>query len=185
MRSMRRIGIIGGLPMLLVALFASAALAVAPGTYTPTNDSFNPANAPGSSHLASGTVECVVNPDLSVDCSAYVLGGVGHTNATVSLVATYSATIDCNNPGNNRNNPIESHTATFSASSTATVASTRNGQLRVPAQSVSPFSAPQVCPNPNWIPEIREGTLTLDTFTYTLTFAGFTSPYITITASDP
>jgi hypothetical protein len=32
---------------------------------------------------------------------------------------------------------------------------------------------------------IQPGTLTLDSFTYTLTFAGFTSPYITITASDP
>jgi hypothetical protein len=124
-----------------------------------------------------------VNADLSIDCSAYVLGGVGNTNATVSLVANYTATIDCNNPGNNRNNPIESHTATFSASDTATVASTRNGQLRVPTQDVSPFEAPQVCPNPNWIPEIREGTLQLLSFRYTLTFAGFTSPYITI--SEP
>jgi hypothetical protein len=185
MRRMRRIGLIGGLPMLLVALLASAALAVTPGTYTPTADSFNPANAPGSSHLASGTPSCTVNADLSIDCSAYVLGGVGHTNATVSLVANYTAIIDCFNPGENPNNPVESHTATFSASSTATVASTRNGQLRVPAQSVSPFSAPQVCPNPNWTPRIREGTLQLLSFTYTLTFAGFSSPYITITASDP
>jgi hypothetical protein len=182
---MRRTAIIGGLPMLLIALFATAALAVTPGTYTPTADSFNPANAPGSSHLASGSPSCTVNADLSIDCSAYVLGGVGHTNATVSLVATYSAIIDCFNPGTNPNNPVESHTATFSASSSATVASTRNGQLRVPSQSVSPFSAPQVCPNPNWIPRIRPGSLTLETFTYTLTFAGFTSPYITITASDP
>jgi hypothetical protein len=182
MRRIRRIGIIGGLPMLLIALFASAALAVAPGTYFPTADSFNAANAPGSSHLASGTPQCVVAADLDVDCSAYVLGGVGNTNATVSLVATYSATIDCTNRGGNL---VESHTATFSDSSTATVASTRNGQLRVPAQSASAFDAPQICPNPNWTPSIRAGTLTLDTFTYTLTFAGFTSPYITITASDP
>jgi hypothetical protein len=54
--------------------------------------------------------------------------------------------------------------------------------LRVPAQSVSGFGAPQVCPNPNWTPSIRTGTLTLESFTYTLTFAGFASPYITITA---
>jgi hypothetical protein len=47
---------------------------------------------------------------------------------------------------------------------------------------VSPFEAPQVCPNPNWIPEIHPGSLRLLTFTYTLTFEGFTSPYITITA---
>jgi hypothetical protein len=184
MRRIRRIGIIGGLPMLLIALFAAAAwAAVAPGTYGPDAGSFNPANAPGSSHLASGSPSCTVNADLSIDCSAYVLGGVGNTNATVDLDASYSAIIDCFNKGTNKNNPVESHTADFSASSTATVASTRNGQLRVPAQSVSPFSAPQVCPNPNWTPQIREGSLVLNSFTYTLTFAGFTSPYITITAS--
>jgi hypothetical protein len=177
-----RIGLIGGLPMLLVALFASAALAVTPGTYTPTSDSFNPANAPGSSHLTSGTVQCVVNANLDVNCSPYVLGGVGHTNANVSLTATYSATIDCTNNGGNL---VESHTTTFSASSSVTVTSSRNGQLSVPAQSASAFSAPQVCPNPNWTPSIRAGTLTLNSFTYTLTFAGFTSPYITITATDP
>jgi len=162
--------------------FTGTAWAVAPDTYMPTADSFNSANAPGSSHLASGTPSCTVNADLSIDCSAYVLGGVGHTNATVSLAATYSATIDCTNKGGNL---VESHTTTFSASSSATVTSTRNGQLSVPAQSVSPFSAPQVCPNPNWTPSIRAGTLVLETFTYTLTFAGFSSPYITITATDP
>jgi hypothetical protein len=168
-----------------MAFTTAAWAAVAPGTYTPTADSFNSANAPGSSHLASGSPSCTVNANLSISCSAYVLGGVGNTNATVSLVASYSAIIDCFNPGTNPNNPIESHTTTFSVSSTATVASTRNGQLRVPAQSASPFSAPQVCPNPNWTPQIRPGTLTLNSFTYTLTFAGFSSPYITITATDP
>jgi hypothetical protein len=116
----------------VVALaFPAAAWAVAPGTYSPTADSFNSANAPGSSHLASGTPSCTVNADLSIDCSAYVLGGVGHTNATVSLAATYSATIDCTNHGGNL---VESHTTTFSASSSATVASTMNGQLRVPTR---------------------------------------------------
>jgi hypothetical protein len=180
---MRRVGIIGGLPMLLIALFAAVAwAAVAPGTYTPTADSFNSANAPGSSHLASGSPSCTVNANRSIDCSAYVLGGVGNTNATVNLAASYSATIDCTNHGGNL---VESHTTTFSASSSATVASTRNGQLRVPTQSVSPFSAPQVCPNPNWTPSIRAGTLTVNSFTYTLTFAGFSSPYITIAATDP
>jgi hypothetical protein len=136
----------------------------------------------GSSHLASGTIQCVVDADLNVDCDNYVLGGVGNTNATVSLTATYSATIDCTNKGGNL---VESHTAEFSDSSSATVASTRNGQFRVPAQSASPFDAPQVCPNPNWTPSIRAGTLVLESFTYTLTFAGFSAPAITISASDP
>jgi hypothetical protein len=179
---MRRVSIITALSMLVFALTASVAFAVVgPGTYTPTADSFNSANAPGSSHLTSGTPSCTVNADRSINCSAYVLGGVGHTNATVSLVANYSAIIDCTNNGGNL---VESHTSNFTADSTATVPSTKNGQLSVPAESVSGLSsAPQVCPNPNWTPSIRGGVVTLNSFTYTLTFAGFSSPYITITAS--
>jgi hypothetical protein len=176
---MRRLLALATVLVAAIALPAVASAAVAPGTYTPTAGSFNPANAPGSSHLTSGTPSCVVNAARDVNCSAYVLGGVGHTNANVSLTAAYSATIDCTNNGGNL---VESHTSTFAASSSATVASTKNGQLSVPAQSVSGFSAPQVCPNPNWTPSIRSGTLTLDSFRYTLTFAGFSSPYITIAA---
>jgi hypothetical protein len=176
---MKRLGIVTALVTLLAAVSAATALAVAPGTYP---GSVNPANAPGSSHLASGTIACTVNPDLSIDCNNYVLGGVGNTNATVSLSADYSATINCTNKGGNL---VETHTSNFSATSSATVASTRNGQLRVPAQSASPFSAPQVCPNPNWTPSIAPGTLVLNEFTYTLTFAGFSAPAVLITASDP
>jgi hypothetical protein len=176
---MRRLGIVTALVTLLAAVSAATALAVAPGTYP---GSVNGANAPGSSHLASGTIACTVNANLSIDCNNYVLGGVGNTNATVSLSADYSATINCTNKGGNL---VETHTSNFSATSTATVASTRNGQLRVPAQSASPFSAPQVCPNPNWTPSIAPGTLVLNEFTYTLTFAGFSSPAVLITASDP
>jgi hypothetical protein len=175
---MRRIALTVLLAVGMIAV-SSVALAVVSGTYFPTTSSFDPANAPGSSHLTSGTVQCVVDNDLNINCSAYVLGGVGHTNATVNLQAVYSATIDCTNNGGNL---VESHTATFSATSNANVASTKNGQLNVPALSVSPFSASQVCPNPNWTPSIRTGTLQLLNFTYTLTFQGFTLPYITIKA---
>jgi hypothetical protein len=176
---MRRVGIITALSMLLAALTASVAFAaVAPGTYTPNAGSFNGANAPGSSNLKSGSPSCTVNADRSIDCSAYVLAGVGHTNATVDLTANYSATIDCTNHGGSL---VESHTSNFSADSTASVASTKNGQLSVPAQSVSGLSsAPQVCPNPNWTPSIRGGVVTLNSFSYTLTFDGFSSAYITI-----
>jgi hypothetical protein len=162
----------------IASLMPGVALAaVSPGTYTPTDDSFDPANAPGSSHLTSGTPECIVSAALDVDCSAYVLGGVGNTNAAVSLVANYSATIDCTNKGGNL---VESHTSNFSDDSSTSVTSSKNGQLSVPAQSTSAFSAPQVCPNRNWMPSIRTGTLTLNFFTYTLTFAGFPAPYIKI-----
>jgi hypothetical protein len=175
-------------PLRLVALgavlvaaiaFPAAASAVTPGTYTGT---LNPANAPSGTHLQSGTIECVVSSTLSVSCPSYELAGVGNTNATVSLAATYSATIDCTNNGGNL---VESHTTTFSVSSTATVASTKNGRLTIPSRSANPFSAPQVCPNPNWTPSIRAGTLVLESLTYTVTFAGFTSPAISITATDP
>src|SRR5215203_2164180 len=176
-RNMRRLGIVTALSMFLLALSATAALAVAPGTYTPTADSFNAANAPGSSHLASGSPSCTVNADLSISCSGYVLGGVGNTNAVVSLTASYTATIDCTNKGGNT---VESHTSTFSDSSSATLTPSRNGQLIVDPRSVSPFSAPQVCPNPNWTPSIRPGSLVLNSFTYTLTFVGFPNAYITI-----
>jgi hypothetical protein len=165
-----------------MAFPAAASAAVSPGTYTPTADSFNSANAPGSSHLTSGSPSCTVNADLSINCSAYVLGGVGHTNADVALTADYTAIVDCFNPGNNPNNPIESHETTFSPTDADTVTSSRNGQLAVPTESVSFAGAPVGCPNPNWTPTIRPGSVTLLSFTYTLTFAGFSSPYITITA---
>ena len=176
---MKRLGIVTAFVTLLAAVSAAAALAVAPGFYS---GSVNGANAPGSSHLASGTIGCTVNANLSVNCNPYVLGGVGHTNADVSLSTTYSATINCTNKGGNL---VESHTTTFSTSSSSTVTSAKNGQLSVPSRSANPFSAPQVCPNPNWTPSIAPGTLVLENFTYTLTFAGFSSPAVLITASDP
>jgi len=175
---MKRLGIITAFALLLLALTASAAsAAVAPGTYGPNAGSFNPANAPGSSHLTSGSPSCTVNADLSISCSAYVLGGVGHTNADVNLTANYSATINCTNHGGNL---VEVHSTTFSTNSGGTLTSSKNGQLSVPAVSAQPFSAPQVCPNPNWTPSIAPGTLVLNSFSYTLTFNGFTSAYITI-----
>jgi hypothetical protein len=172
----------GGIALTAVLLLGpGVALAdVAPGSYTPTSGSFNSTNAPGSSHLASGSPApvCTVNNDLSIDCGGYVLAGVGHTNATVNLQGAYSATIDCTNKGGNL---VESHTTTFSsASPPLNISSEKNGQLTVPPVSASPFSAPQVCPNPNWTPSIRGGTVTLLHFEYMLTFVGFTSPYITI-----
>jgi hypothetical protein len=177
MRLKKRFVALAALVGAIAALSMGALAAVSPGTYTPNAGSFDPANAPGSSHLTSGSPSCTVNANLSIDCSAYVLGGVGHTNADVNLTASYSATIDCTNHGGNL---VESHTSNFSDSSAATLTSSRNGQLSVGARSVSPFSAPQVCPNPNWTPSIRTGTLVLNSFTYTLTFAGFANAYITI-----
>lgn len=168
---MRRLGIITALFMLLAAVSASAALAV-------IEETINPANAPGGTHLQSGDIGCTVDTDLSVTCSSFELAGVGNTNADVSLVANYSASINCTNKGGNL---VEVHTVEFSAGETFTATSSKNGRLRVAEADADPFAAPQVCPNPNWRPSIAPGTLVLEDFTYTVTFAGFTAPYILIT----
>ena len=152
---MRRLGIITALLMLLTAVSASAALAV-----------INPANAPGGTHLQSGDIGCTVEADLSVTCSSFELAGVGNTNADVSLIANYSASINCTNKGGNL---VEVHTVEFSAGDTFTATSLKNGRLRVDSADADPFAAPQVCPNPNWRPSIAPGTLVLEDFTYTVT----------------
>jgi hypothetical protein len=79
-------------------------------------------------------------------------------------------------------NLVESHETTFTATNEATLTPSRNGRLRVGARSVSPdLDLAEPCPNPNWTPEFHEGSPTLDDWMYSLTFDGFTSPYITIT----
>jgi hypothetical protein len=144
------------------------------------------ANAPSGTHLQEGSINCSVDSvTLAVTCTRFELSGVGNTNVDVDLDAKWTATVDCFNKGTNPNNPIESHTSDFSDTKAITVDSTKNGRLTVPSQSVNPASVTQVCPNPNWTPKIRGGTLTLVSFTYTVTFAGFEGPplqpYITIT----
>ena len=141
----------------------------------------SPENAKSGTHLQTGTIGCSVGADLSVSCSGFELAGVGHTNADVSLVANYTAVVDCYNPGVNRNNPIESHETSFSAEEHFTATSTKNGRMLVRASSVDPDAVAQGCPNPNWTPTIREGTLAVTSFSYSLTFAGYTDPYIVVT----
>lgn len=170
---MRRLGIITALLTLLMAVSASLALAAVTTT-------INPANAPGGTHLQRGAIGCAVGQDgLTVSCTGFQLNGVGNTNADLLLTASYSAVIDCRNPGGHI---VESHQTTFSGTSSAALTPSRNGRLDVPGQSVGPdLALAEPCPNPNWTPEFQPGTLTLNSFSYTLTFAGFTAPYITIT----
>ena len=179
---MKRIAI---LPLIVLALVACSdtattaprvlngdrpSLDVLPGLYSAT---INTAFAPNGAHLQAGSIGCTVNADRSIDCSDFQLAGVGNTNVLVLLIAAYSATIDCNNPGNNRNNPIETHTTEFTASSILTVNSTKNGRLSIPDREADPFDEAQGCPNPNWQPEIRGGTVELLGFRYAIIFAGF------------
>jgi hypothetical protein len=158
------------------------------GTYTdPLADpqkGVQTANAPSGGHLQTGVIQCVVNASLGVTCSGYELGGVGNTNVDVHLDAVYSATVLCNNPAGskNRNNDIEPHQTTFASSQDFNVPSTKNGRLRVPQTSVSPGGTDEeLCPNGNW--EVVLEDLQLESFTYSVTFAGFTSPAVFISQS--
>lgn len=146
------------------------ALDVSPGFYGAT---INTAFAPNGAHLQGGSIGCTVNADRSIDCSDFQLAGVGNTNVIVLLIAAYTAIIDCNNKGANRNNPVESHTQDFTQASILTVPSTKNGRLNIPDQEADPFGAQQVCPNDNWTPEIRGGTVELLGFRYAIVFFGF------------
>jgi hypothetical protein len=169
--TMKRVCAIAALAVSALLLMASAASAAT---------MINPANAPSGTHLQSGAIGCTVGGDgLTVSCTAFELGGVGNTNAFVSLTAEYSGVVDCRNRGGNI---VESHETTFSATNEQTLTPMRNGRLRVGPRSVSPdLDLAEPCPNPRWTPEFHAGSPTLDSFTYTLTFAGFTGAYITIT----
>lgn len=160
-------------------------LGVAAATQSTTT---NAANAPNGTHYKSGTATCSVNSSTgAVTCSSYTLAGVGNTNVTANLSATYSATVVCINGGGN---PSDSqHQGTFTQSSTSGTLQPKNGNVTVPslsatAPSAQQFLAQQTCPNPNWTPELS-GPITLSSFTYTVQFVGFSGPYITITGNDP
>jgi hypothetical protein len=174
---MRKIGIIAVLSVLLVAVTASVALAV-------TN--FN--NAPSGAHYRQGSAEPVCTSTttpttgaITVNCTGTQIAGVGNTNADLLLTVEGTANFVCHNPGNA--NIVEPHSGTVSESTSTTLTPSRNGTLVVPAQTVtiSPEEAAAqfTCPNPNWTEEFT-GFSDLS-FTYSLTFAGFTEPAILIT----
>src|SRR5829696_10588896 len=156
----------------LVAFTASAALAAV-----------NFASAPQGAHFTRGSGEPVCVLAAATDtasCTGTEFAGVGNTNATVALTLVASATVVCRNPGNAR--IVEPHTTAVSETTTATVASTKNGRLAIPAQSetITPedVEAQFTCPNPNWTQDVTDVAVT--SFTYTVTFAGFSAPVIAL-----
>jgi hypothetical protein len=177
---MRKFGIIAVLSLLVTALAAVPALAAT---------TIDPAAAPQGTHLQTGTIGCSVDSTTGlVTCNTFELAGVGNANATGSLVATYSATVDCTNKGG-KLVPVKSSVQT--APTTTGSLSPKNGRLSVPVLTSGPVPTEQqfidaaTCPNPNWTKSVAAGSITLESFTYTLTFAGFTTPYITVTGPDP
>src|SRR5215216_1194043 len=116
---MRRIKIVAAFSTLLLTVTASAALAANP-------------------HIVTGFPEpgCTV-ADLTVTCTSTQISGVGNFNAVATLTVVYSGTVDCNNPGENPNNPIESHETTFSVTSSSPIIEPKNGRLTIPALSAT------------------------------------------------
>jgi hypothetical protein len=173
---MRRVGIITVLSTFVMVVAASAALA----TITTTID---PANGPTGAHFQAGTSATCTVSGATVSCSSYEIAGVGNANASGALNATYTATVLCSNNGVNKNNSVEAQTKFSAQPATTGNLNPKNGRLSVPALSTSAPSAPPAgsCPNGNWTASFAAGSPTLDSFTYTLTFAGFTGAYITIT----
>jgi predicted RNA-binding Zn-ribbon protein involved in translation (DUF1610 family) len=167
----------GWLVSTLVAFSASAALAVT-----------NFGNAPSGAHYRQGSAEPVCTSTtvpttgaITVSCGGTQIGGVGNTNADLSLTVAGTANFVCHNPGND--NIVEPHSASVNEETSTTLTPSRNGTLVVPSQSVtiSPEEAAAQfeCPNANWIEEFT-GFSDLS-FTYSLTFAGFTEPAILVT----
>ena len=173
---MKRLGLIAVLAMMVVGFSASAASA----TITTT---FNAAAAPTGTHLQTGTIGCTVD-SLLVTCSAYELGGVGNADATATLAANYTATVQCRNHGGQI---VDVKSQAKAAPTTSGRLRSKNGRLGVPSLDSGPvpsaaaFEAQATCPNGNWTKELLNGTVALSSFTYTLHFTGFTGDFITIT----
>jgi hypothetical protein len=160
---------------------------VAAGTYgTGALTNTTIAALPSGGHLQSGTVFCVVDQFLVVTCSTanYTINGIGNTNADAHLDATYEATVDCTNHGGNL---VEVKSQAEGAGATDATFKSKNGSLTVtPISAQTPtdqaFKNAATCPNGNWTKSLAGGSATLVSFTYTLTFAGFSTPTVDIAA---
>jgi hypothetical protein len=179
---MKRIALVSAFSLLVLAFWGAPANAAQTVTV-------NFANAPQGTHFVTGTPapSCTATA-TSVTCpaQAFELAGVGNNNATATLLAEFSAIVDCFNPGQNPNNPVESHTQTTTVTTTSGLLSPKNGRLTISpltatAPSAADFQALATCPNPNWTPVVRPGSVQLTSFTFTVTFEGFAAPAITIT----
>jgi hypothetical protein len=158
-----------------------AALAV-PAAWAATT--IDPSAAPNGTHVQSGTPMCTES-GFTVTCSSYDLAGVGNKNATANLSVTYSGTVICTNPAGNVA-PGQTQYPTIPTSTGSL--QPKNGRLTVPeltSASQADIEAALIqntsCPNRKWTKSVQAGSIAIVGYTYTLTFAGYKSPYITIT----
>ena len=173
---MKRLGLIAALAMAVVGLTASGASA--------STTTIDAAAAPNGTHLQTGTIGCTVDSSQLVTCSPYELAGVGNADATATLDANYTATVQCRNHGGQI---VEVKSQAEARPTSSGRLRPKNGRLDVTALSSGPvpsardFEAMATCPNGNWTKELLNGSVALSSFTYTLHFTGFTGNYVTIT----
>jgi hypothetical protein len=168
---MRKLGIIAVLALMALALAAVPALAL-------TDFS----NAPSGAHYKRGSAEpvCTVNETTNtVSCTGTTIGGVGNTNADVSLSVTAQADLTCTNRGGNL---VEPHSTTVTDTTTEVEFSSRNGQIRIDPidEQITEQDVERAftCPNRNWTEDVQ--SITITDFTYSVTFAGFDDPAILV-----
>jgi len=142
--------------------------------------------APSGTHLKSGSETCHCNPDGSVTCDSFQLCGVGNTNANALLTSSFTATVQCQNKGGQI---VDVKTQAVSKSASANALAPKNGCLTVPPLSTTrptdqEFKNAATCPNPNWTKVLEGGTVS-DSYSFTLTFAGFSCPYVPLSGTCP
>ncbi|WP_175662160.1 hypothetical protein [Burkholderia ambifaria] len=161
-----------------LALIALTAVLVAPAAWAETNA----ADRPSGAHFATAAPVCTVDQStLDVSCTGATIGGIGHTNATANLSATYSGTVQCRNHGGQ---VVDVKTQVTDAASAGKLIASKNGQIVVPPLGVVAPTSQQLlanasCPNGNWTKQLTAGP-TLANFVYTITFAGFSGPYFSL-----
>ena len=139
--------------------------------------------APTGAHYRSGFSEPTCSTSgLTVSCTGTQIGGVGNNDATLVLSVSYSATVQCRNNGGKIVN-VKTQVKTTSSSDDLT--ELRNGTLIVsPISSTSPtndsFTNAAVCPNGNWDKVLMGGTAAITSFSYTITFQGYTLPAVSV-----
>jgi hypothetical protein len=175
------------IPIAVLALAAACsdtATSPTPGSKPLFATSFTSTTAPTGAHYAQGASEpvCTIS-GLTISCTGTQINGVGNTNANLDLSVTYTATVRCRNNGGKI---VDVKTQVLDADAADLALAPKNGNLQVPsidigsaeAPSDAEFLAAATCPNPNWSKLLLAGTPAISSFSYTLTFVGFTAPAI-------
>lgn len=168
-------------PRFTIAALAAGAAVVLSAAWATT--AFNTSTAPSGAHYKQGFGEPVCTVDgLSISCSGTQIGGVGNNDADLLLSVAYAATCTCTNNGGKL---VDVKTQVTTSSTSDDLTDVRNGTLVVSA--IEPTTPPTtqsfldaaVCPNGNWTKALK-GSATISSYSYTLTFQGYTQAAITL-----